>query len=502
MISRREFPKSIVDGAAVARLPALVAALIVSLSVGRAGEKISSTARTFPNIVFILADDMGIGDISSYNAESLIETPNIDKLASEGVRFTDTHTSGSRCVPSRYGIMIGQHLYFRQAVHRPLERTGDGKKWESVPTLPRMLKHNGYDTVMYGKWHLDMRWNRTSGRPDYTKPCKGGPLAWGFDEYFGVPTSANTAPLAFFDGQRMVGEPSPTKLDPKALASPPAFACKGWKIEEIMPVLTKKTVSFIRSREGNHKPFFLYFAMTAPHTPLVPEKRFVKKGEEHLQLAFVRQVDWSVGEVLKAIDEAGLRENTLVIFSSDNGSPAIAFDGTRRKDLFALGKHTAHSANGSWRGFKLQNWEGGHRVPFVLRWPGVVKEGGQSDVPFQLTDLFPTFAGIINVELPEGVAIDGQVVLAVWKGANRKADHASRIFVHADHPTSGTAIRQGSWKLILHRGGQTGLYDLEADPRELKNMATSHPEVVERLKKALEVETQRLTRVTGRQRSG
>ena len=449
-----------------------------------------------PNIVFILADDLGIGDLGSYNADSMIETPHLDSLAGEGVSFTDVHTSGSRCLPSRHGIMTGQHLYFRKPGDQPLKRTGDGKSWSSVPTLPRLLQQNGYDTVMYGKWgDLDMGWDRTSGKPDYTKACRGGPLVWGFDEFFGLSNSANAEPLVFIDGQKMIGEPSPEKFDPKTLYSRPVFAAKGWSNENIMPVLTGKTVSFIRNRKGNPKPFFLYFAMTAPHTPLAPEKRFVKEGEEHLYLGFVRQVDWSVGEVLKALDEAGFRDNTLVIFSSDNGSPATAFDATLPgRDMKKLGQYISHSANGPWRGFKLENWEGGHRVPFILRWPGVVEEGARSDVPFQLTDLFPTLAGMIDVELPAEVAIDGRNVLSAWRGAGGKDEYADRIFVHADHHSSGTAIRQGRWKLIPERKVEVGLYDLAHDPGELHNLAATHPEVVEELRKALEREEQRLTR--------
>ena len=199
--------------------------------------------------------------------------------------------------------------------------------------------------------------------------------------------------------------------------------------------------------------------------------------------------------VLGALDAAGLRENTLVIFSSDNGSPATAYDATKPgRDMKKLGEYIAHSANGRWRGFKLSNWEGGHRVPFILRWPGMVDEGSRSDVPFQLTDLFPTFAAMIDEKLPEDVAIDGRNVLAVWKGTDNRDDYADRVFVHADHPNTGTAVRQGKWKLILRRKKNL-LLNLEEDPGERNNYIDSYPEVAERLEKALQAESQRLTRL-------
>ncbi len=482
--SRRDFLRS----------AAFASVSLTALIQSRASDKASDILEASPNIIFILADDMGIGDISSYNDKSLIETPNLDKLAEEGVSFTDVHTSGSRCLPSRYGIMTGQHFYFRKQEHHPLKRTGNGREWSSVMTLPRMLQQNGYETVMYGKWHLDMGWQRTYGKPDYTKPCKGGPIAWGFDEYFGVPHSANAEPLVFVDDQEMVGELSPKKFDPETLYSRPVVAAKGWSNEAIMPTLTEKTVSFIRNRKGNEKPFFLYFAMTAPHTPLAPKKRFVKEGEEHLYFGFVRQVDWSVGQVLKALDAAGLRENTLVIFSSDNGSPATAYDATKPgRDMKKLGKYTDHSANGPWRGFKLSNWEGGHRVPFILRWPGMVDEGSWSDTPFQLTDLFPTFAAIIDEKLPKDVAIDGRNVMSIWTGAENEDAYADRVFVHADHPQTGAAVRQGKWKLITRRKKDL-LFNLEKDPGERNNLIDNYPEVAERLEKALQTESRRLIR--------
>lgn len=301
-----------------------------------------------------------------------------------------------------------------------------------------------------------------------------------------------------------MGKLSDQLFDCGDLSSGPGPAAEGWSNEAILPTLTEKSVAFIQSRKGNKTPFFLYFALSSPHTLLAPEERFIKNDLErtHLYLPLVRQTDYCVGEVLKAIDEAGLRDNTLVVFSSDNGSCATAFDGSKwGRDHMKLKEHVDHLPNGPFRGFKLQNWEGGHRIPFLIRWPGKVRPGLVPDVPFMLSDSFATFAALLGVTLPDDVAIDSVNVLNAWKGKAKKEDFRDRIFVHADQAGTGTAVRQGNWKLILHgkrfakEHGVIDLFDLENDPQETTDLFESHPEEVERLKKALETERRRLTRL-------
>jgi arylsulfatase A-like enzyme len=466
-----------------------------------------------PNVVLILADDLGFGDISVYNGKSMVRTPHLDTLASEGARFTDAHTSGNICVPSRYALMTGEHTFFREEEQTPVYRFSDGQHWDPVPTLPRMFRQSGYDTAMVGKWHLDFFLTtrkgvevlgRTVGSKrneiDWLAPLGDGPLSWGFDTWFGMLKSANMQPFAFYDGRRVVGEFSDEPFRWKRAARP-GLAVEGWTNEAILPTLTEKSLDFLRSRKGNPKPFFLYFALTAPHTPHAPAGQFIENEFErkNLYLPFVRQVDWTVGQVLGMLEEAGLSENTLVVFTSDNGPELMSCGRIRTEN--EEGELVRHTPSGPWRGGKFTDWEGGHRVPFLLRWPGRVKPGTVSDTPFMLSDSLATFAGLLNVELPSNVAIDSVNVLDAWTGRATKDDYKDRILVHVSR--RGGAIRQGKWKLLLEDdkrvrmfGGElVELYDLEKDPKESTNLAAAYPEVVDRLRKLREAEKQRLRRV-------
>ena len=437
-----------------------------------------------PNIVFIMADDLGIGDLSCYNAESKVETPNIDQLAAEGMRFTDVHASSSRCGSSRFSLMTGMHQFMR------------GKAWNSPfgdkVILPNLLKKNGYDTAVIGKWNLQCGWQTKLGEngknvPDYSKPMSAGPPAWGFDHSFFMPVSANLPPMAFYQGQELVGELSDVPFDPKSIGSPPAIAAVGWSTEAIQPTFTQKAVAYLRGREGNAKPFFFYFPLTAPHSPVAPLPRFIRSDLErtHLYLPFVRQVDDTIGQVMQALDDIGVAGNTLIIVTSDNGSPATAFDGSSyRRDHEQLETHTGHRANGPWRGFKMSNWEGGHRVPFVLRWPGQAPAGQVNDTPFMISDTLATCAALMGEELPADSGIDSVDVLDTWRGNTDAADARERIMVHSDLGHIG--IRQGDWKLMMPKksplsSDPESLYNLADDPGETTNLIGTHPEIAARL---------------------
>ena len=471
------------------RLSNILAALLLALPAAAADR---------PNVVFIFADDLGIGDVSAYHDQSKVKTPHLDQLAAEGIRFTDAHTSGSLCVPSRYGLMTGEHLYSRVTQHVGHAQLMD-KDWSDALTLPRLFKQAGYDTVMFGKWHLDLDWETTmkNGRRghDYRKP-RGGPITWGFDSWFGTARSADLVPYAFCENQQLVGTPSKEPMNYRK--NDGAFCTEGWSIHELHPTVRKRAVEFVRSRKGKDQPFFFYYALASPHKPLVPEKRFITDESEPLYFPFVRQVDHSVGEVLAAIEEAGLSENTIVIFSSDNGScaPGLPRSGDKR----ATEEPDYHRPNMHWRGYKGGNWEGGHRVPFIVRWPDRSNAGGESDAPFVLTDVLATFASLLDVALPEDAAIDSQDVLPIWRGKATRDDYRERVWFIPNTFKTGACVRQGRWKLILYgprfsgEHGELELFDLKADPGETTDLASAQPEIVQRLRAAFEAEKQRLKR--------
>jgi arylsulfatase A len=446
-----------------------IAGLIVWLFAAFAMPLIAATER--PSIVVILADDLGYGDLRCYNRSSKIPTPHLDDLARQGTRFTDAHTPSSLCTPTRYGLLTGRYCW-RTSLKRGVLNGQDPYLIESGrATIASMLKQASYKTACIGKWHLGLGTNKPV---DYLKPLTPGPRAAGFDYFFGIPASLDMPPYVYVENERVLEAPTDSIEAGKDQreggfgfwrAGPIA---PGFKHSEVLDTLTRKAEEFLRTQKAG-EPFFLYLALTAPHTPWQPSGEFAGKSKAGDYGDFVAQMDDCVGRVLKAVDE-----NALVIFTSDNGA------NWRPEDI----KEYGHRANGKLRGQKGDLWEGGHRVPFIVRWPGKVKAQSTSDRLICLTDVMATIAQIVNVE------VAGEDSVGFLFGPPRTS------IVH--HSGDGTfAIREGKWKLCTALGshgfseprsmqpnprGPTGqLYDLERDPRENYNVWQRHPQVVMRM---------------------
>ena len=451
-----------------------------------------------PNVIVILGDDMGIDSVSAFNPKMGLETPAIDRLAGGGMSFMDAHSTSGVCSPTRYGLLTGRYNWrsrLKRGIvgqwQRPL--IGDARL-----TLPELFKANGYDTRMIGKWHLGWHWPKKGGgttenlaQIDFTKPISGGPNSHGFDNYFGddVP---NWPPYAWHENDRLLGKPTAQMKQGAMVGVSAGPAVPDWDFTAVLPEYAKRCAQYIRSRKGNEQPFFLYFPMPSPHTPIAPGKGFKGKTDISDYADFLVETDWAVGKLLKALDDTGQAGNTVVIFTCDNGtSPKANFP-----QLDTAGVHL----NVNWRGWKADAFEGGHRVPFIVRWPGQIKSGTRSNETIVLTDIMATCAGILGTDLPANAAEDSVNLLPVLRGEKvEKPLHD--VVIH--HSGSGHfAIRKGQWKLLLCRGSggwsppreaeaakkklpMLQLYDLANDPRETKNLQAKYPGKVAELTNGL-----------------
>lgn len=457
---------------------------------------VSVFGQNHPNIVFIFADDMGYGDLSCLNPDSKLETVRLDNLASEGIVFTNAHSAGSTCVPSRYGLMTGR-MPWRNGTslglknHVPLI---DDKRL----TLPKVLNQAGYQTAAFGKWHLGWHWpwkesiekrnsrNLLVENLDFSRKIEGGPPGIGFDYSFGVDEA--TFPNAFIEDGYTLGIPdSEVSLGE---GRKPGIGVKDWDIYDMMPELTRRVVRHIEDNQSSEKPFFIYFAMTAPHTPLVPTDKFKGTSGIGPYGDFVLQCDQSVGAVLDALDRTGLAENTLVIFTSDNGSPAKN-QGTKKGTIL----QTGHSPSGIQSGFKGDALEGGHHIPFIVRWPGVAPAGKNTNDLFCLVDMLATVAALTGQDVPANAAEDSISALPLLMG--KDSDSGTRDYL-VHHSQTLFHSRKGDWKLIFGSGsggleknsGKSDpdawqLYNLGSDPSELNNLYRQYPEIEESLEQLL-----------------
>jgi len=483
-----------------------------------------------PNIIYILADDLGYGDTSCYNPDSKIGTPHIDRLAKEGMRFTDAHTPSSVCSPTRYGILTGRYCWRTRLKERVLDGFDPPLIEQGQVTVPSLLKQRGYDTACVGKWHLGMQWKDKGGqalpyiptdkkkRPrsgfdvDYSMPVTGGPNAIGFDHYFGISASLNMSPFCYLKNDRPLHLPvwKQTRISTDFVSVDEGMRSPDFTITGVMPRLTGEAIAVIerQAKQKSKRPFFLYAPLTSPHLPLAPnvEYRGTSKAGEYGD--FVVETDAFVGAVLDALDRTGLTDNTLVIFTSDNGGLYHWWEPKETDDLkhYRVNKRgqyvkdAGHQGNAHLRGTKADIWEGGHRVPFVVRWPGKTPAGTTSDELVELTDLLATCAAITGAKLPEGAGEDSRNILPAILG--EKTDNKLREYaVH--HSLWGMfAIRKGDWKLIEQRGsggftrprvidsekegGPVGqLYNLKEDPSETKNLWNEEPELVKELSQLL-----------------
>jgi len=443
----------------------------------------SLRAAAKPNIIVILADDLGIGDVGCYSPESRLRTPNFDRLARQGMRFTDAHSPSGVCTPTRYGLMTGRYCWRSRLKSGVLLGESPNLIEQGRPTIASILKSAGYRTGGFGKWHLGLG---SAEKTDYTKELRPAPADHGFDEFFGIPASLDMPPYLYFDGRRAVELPTSTIPDNGETKRGPYWRggprAPGFVMEEVIPKITERAVKFVE-QPG---PYFCYVPLPAPHTPWVPTSEFLGRSRVKLYGDFIEQLDDSVGRILNGIEKSGQANNTMVIFSSDNGAP------WEKRDMEENG---GHWANLMLRGQKSDIYEGGHRVPFLVRWPGRVKANTVNDAPVCLTDILATCCGAADLPVPANAGEDSfpiQPALSGRKGSNAVRPH----LIH--HAGNGMfAIREGEWKYIeglgsggftppakieAKPGGPTGqLFRLSQDPHEREDLFTRNPDQVARL---------------------
>lgn len=490
----------------------LVVASFVPLLPTEAGEK---AAR--PNIILVLADDLGFGDVSCYNPASKITTRHMDRLAAQGMRFVDAHSPSSVCTPTRYGILTGQYCWRTKLKSGVLEGLSPPLIDKNRLTVAGFLQRLRYLTACIGKWHLGLSWTRKEGVAksaagediDYARGFEDGPTTRGFDSYFGISASLDMPPYCFLEGTRTVGLPN--KVFPGDgslyLNLRRGVIAEGFKHSNVMPMLSKKTVEFIERQKDSDKPFFLYAPLTAPHVPIVPNAEFVGKSECGKYGDLVLETDAFLGAVMDALERTGQADNTLLIMTSDNGSwwhywePKEADDKTsgRISGHGAAVKKFGHQGNGPWRGLKADIWEGGHRIPFIARWPGKIRPGTTSGQLISLQDLFATCAAIGESVIPDDAAEDSVSFLPALLGRTEDGSLRKSVIHHSFQ--GQFALREGRWLLIPTRGSAgfsppqsvktkpgepTGqLYDLDKDPAQTSNRWNDEPQVVKQMTNSL-----------------
>ena len=459
------------------------------------------TTQQRPNIVFIMADDMGYGDLGCYNPDSKIPTPNMDGFADQGIRFTDAHSPSAVCTPTRYGVLTGRYAWRTRMKRGVLGGYSKSLIEPDRMTVASLLKKHGYATGCIGKWHLGFQNANPADREDwvdYWQPLSPGPLTLGFDYFYGIPASLDMDPYVYVENDRPVELPTEEIEDSQHRRQNGGGFWRGggiapsFKHVDVLPVITRKAVKFVEKQTQNNSqnPFFLYFPLSAPHTPWLPTEEFRGRSGAGYYGDFTVQVDWSVGEILSALERCGIADNTLVIVTSDNGSH------WHERDIDQFG----HRSNLHLRGQKADIWEGGHRIPFIARWPGKIQPQTTSDQTICLADLLSTSATIVGEELAEDCAEDSFNILPALVDENL-SESVREATVH--HSASGVfAIRQGPWKLIegLGSGGFSNpkvvepvpdgpegqLYHLYDDPSETNNLYLEQPEIVKQLTELLD----------------
>jgi len=463
----------------------------------------SANAAKHPNIIFILSDDQGFGDVSALNPESKIPTPNIDRIAHEGMIFEDGHTSSSVCTPTRYSVLTGRYHWRTHLQKGVLGGYSPPLISPGRLTVASLLKQHGYRTACIGKWHLGWDWQLKDGgtaddagdfsgkfqdgwNVDYAAEIKNGPCDHGFDYFFGISASLDMPPYVYVRNRNATEIPTVEKAFHRKGPSTASF-----EAVDVLPTFTEEAVGFIDKHAQDSQPFFIYFPLNAPHTPIVPTPQWRGKSGVNDYADFTMQVDSTVGEVLRALDRNQIVEETLIFFSTDNGcSPAANIP-----ELEAAG----HDQNYIFRGHKADIFEGGHRVPFVARWPGKVTAGTRTAQLVGQIDLLATAAEIVGAEVPTDAGEDSVSLLPVLTG---QATTPIRQSIVSQSIGGQFAIRDGNWKLCLcpgsggwseprpGRSDLTGLppvqlYDLEADPGEENNLQAVHPDRVARMKQML-----------------
>jgi len=480
-----------------------------------------------PNIIIFYADDMGFGDLAIQNSQSKIPTPNLDQLAKEGLLMTEAHSSSGVCTPSRYALLSGRYHWrdFNDIVHA----MGESVFKENQVTLPRILNTNGYHTAAIGKWHLGWNWEAIRKKDftqkvkakhgkkeieiwpaqayDWDKSIPNGPLSIGFDSYFGDGT-INFPPYTWIENDKVTEAPTLTLQHPKedfALEGNwelrPGPAVKDWDFYKILPTVTRKAVTFIKNQEQAKEPFFLYMAFPSPHAPIIPNEEFRGKSKAGPYGDFVFQTDDAVGQILEALKAINADENTIVIFTSDNGSEHYAYNRIKNYD---------HDSSHPFRGVKRDVYEGGHHVPFIVKWLNHIKPGTKSNQLFSQIDILNTLASITNSDLPKGFQHDSFNFSNVWL---TNTDEPVRETIVHNTWTSKYAIRKGDWLYINNKDGYhtripkwfeegqrfktakdtVQLFNLKDDIGQNTNLASQFPEKVKELAAALRNEQEKET---------
>ena len=489
--------------------------LAVCASIVWGCSKHEPTLDRLPNIVIILADDLGYGDVQAYNHSSQISTPNINRLSREGMRFTNAHTNSSVCTPTRYGLMTGRYAWRSSLKQGVLSGYSSHLIEDSTMTIASLLQDVGYNTAVIGKWHLgqDLAWSAAIpdsvndldfiakiGQIDFTQPVKNGPNSLGFNYSYILGASLDLGPFVYFENGLSVGIPD--SLYPGS--SFPAYTRAGQMTKDFdhrqaQDHFTDKALDFIAHSVKQEKPFLLYFPLTAPHQPVLPAERFVGKSGKGPYGDMILQVDWTVGQIMATIEEAGIEENTVVIFTSDNGS---YMKDLGRAEIDHIQDSTiqgyvqnSHRPNYVWRGTKADIYEAGHRVPFIVKWPKVVLPEITTHHLVGTNDILATLADIVNVELKP---FQGQDSRSFYQTLLDHTTAPRTTLVH--HSSNGTfALREGSWKMIFSDGsggrsqpkGQPfekpyQLYEIDNDPGEKENVRDKYPHIIERLASQLE----------------
>lgn len=468
-------------------------------------------AETRPNIILIFGDDMGLDCVSVFNDRLGLKTPHIDRLAGEGVSFMDAHSTSAVCSPSRYGLLTGRYNW------RSRLKRGIVGQWErpliepNRLTLPEMLRQRGYHTHMIGKWHLGFNWpsknQKNNESPSYTSKLaeidfsgdiQHGPNGRGFDYWFGddVP---NWPPYAWRENDKLLGTISTTAEElklTKYTGVSPGPAVADWRLESVLPEYGKRCAKFIHSQKDTEKPFFLYFSMPSPHSPIAPDQPWKGTSGISEYADFLMETDAIVGQLLKALDDSQQSEDTIVIFTTDNGTSPIA-------NFESLAKQGVHLTE-NFRGNKADAFEGGHRVPLIVRWPGTTKPNSRTNEVISLVDIMATLAEITNYELPDEAAEDSLSLLPLLQGKRLDQPLHEAIVCHS---ISGHfAVRQGGengqWKTLFCRGSggwsspreaaagkqnlpAVQLYDMKNDPKESVNLHLQHPKIVQQMTETL-----------------
>ncbi len=455
-----------------------------------------------PNIIVIYTDDQGYGDASCLNPDAKFKTPNIDRIGKEGISFTNAHSSSAVCTPSRYSLLTGRYCWRTKLKRHVLGAEAPCLIPDDRLTLASLLRGQGYHTGMVGKWHLGMDFPGTKGNRDWSQPTKDMPLDKGFDYFYGIPASLNFGVLAWFEGRHAKVPPtlftnkkpndrhSDYRIMPPYQQSPAdtrkELGMDGMEVapdfidNQCLTRFTDKAIEWMRSKEEEvemGKNFFLYLAYTSPHFPVCPLPEFQGQGDCGAYGEFMIETDHHVGRILSYLEQSGLADDTMVIFTSDNG-PAGCWKANHET--------YGHRSNHIYRGGKTEIYEGGHRVPFLIRWPNGISNPGRSwDQPVGQVDLLATFADIVGAKLPANAGEDSQSFLALLLFGEAIQQRMPLI----NHSVKGRfAITQGDWKLILPEKGEglgMELYNLSKDPSETTNLAEQLPEKTAELKKRI-----------------